>query len=471
MIFDSFEFAYFIAIVLPLYFLLPLRGQNGMLLVASYFFYGYWDWRFLSLLLISTIIDYSAGFGIARSPEQRIRKSWLVLSIVGNLGILGFFKYCGFFVDSFQDLLEAFGIGFNRVVLDFVLPVGISFYTFQTMSYTIDVYRGDLPAERNLLNFALYVSFFPQLVAGPIERATNLIPQIANPRRHCLENFKTGGWLIFWGLYKKVFVADNLSKIVDPVYTDLGGATGFAILVATYAFAFQIYADFSAYTDIARGTARIMGFELMLNFRLPYFAENPSDFWKRWHISLSQWLRDYLYIPLGGGRGTAAMVQRNLMITMLLGGLWHGARWNFVAWGFYHGLLLILHRRFARGNDSQPAGEDPLHRRILRILLMFHLTCLGWVLFRIERLADLGPIATGMVHRLLPAEADWTSARLLIGHTALLLLVQLLQYRRDNLLAVLSLPTPVRVLLYLLLYFSLTLGGAFDGRAFIYFQF
>ncbi len=469
MFFDSIEYAVFLAVVLTAYYLLTHKLQNRLLVLASYFFYGFWNWKFLSLILISTALDFTCSLGIHGSTNPKKRRFLLICSIVGNLGMLGFFKYFNFFAESFEEMFQLFGIGVSPFVLDVVLPVGISFYTFQTMSYTIDVYKGKVEPTRSLPDFALYVAFFPQLVAGPIERASHLLPQILSPRKLTMERASEGAWLVFWGLYKKVFIADNLARIVDPIYADLANASALQIFIATYAFAFQIYADFSGYTDIARGTAKLLGFELRLNFRLPYFALDPQDFWRRWHITLSQWLRDYLYIPLGGGRGTRRQVFRNLMITMGLGGLWHGAAWNFVAWGIFHGALLIGYRlagkEFTR--ENQPAGW----RCVLPILVMFHFTCLGWVLFRIENIADF-PI---IIHRLFVGWGDLSGTGQdflrLIGYTALLVVFQVFQYRKDDLMIQWRMPVWARVLLYLLLYFSLTVGGAFDGRAFIYFQF
>ena len=326
-----------------LYFLTQryFRLQNGILLIASYVFYGFWDWRFLALLFVSTVVDYNLALLIEKSESPGERKALLAASICVNLGILGFFKYFGFFAESFASLLNSFGFQSSTPFFNIVLPVGISFYTFQTMSYTIDVYRRKLPATRNFFDFALFVSFFPQLVAGPIERATKLLPQVLQPRKFSQSNFVEGFYLIILGLFKKVVIADNMAPIVNYIFSrDVSTLSGAEVLVGVYAFAFQIYGDFAGYTDIARGVAKWLGFDLMLNFRMPYFATSPSDFWQRWHISLSSWLRDYLYIPLGGNRQGTLLTYRNLMLTMVLGGLWHGAAWTFVAWGFFHGLIL-----------------------------------------------------------------------------------------------------------------------------------
>jgi len=300
MLFNSQVFLIFFVVVYGLYRLLPHRWQNVLLLVSSYFFYGWWDWRFLTLIFLSTVIDYIAG-GIIYSagPNQRRRKAAVVVSMTSNLVILGFFKYFNFFADNLSAVLQYAGLPAFTRHLNIILPVGISFYTFQAMSYALDIYRGHLKPARSFLNFATFVAYFPQLVAGPIERASNLLPQIENPRTITRAGIESGAWLIFWGLFKKCVIADNLAVLVDGVF-GATGATGATSLLALYAFAFQILCDFSGYSDIARGLARWMGVELMLNFNNPYAALNPKDFWSRWHISLSSWLRDYLYIPLGG---------------------------------------------------------------------------------------------------------------------------------------------------------------------------
>ena len=358
MLFNSQVFLIFFVVVYGLYRLLPHRWQNVLLLVSSYFFYGWWDWRFLTLIFLSTVIDYIAG-GIIYSagPNQRRRKAAVVVSMTSNLVILGFFKYFNFFADNLSAVLQYAGLPAFTRHLNIILPVGISFYTFQAMSYALDIYRGHLKPARSFLNFATFVAYFPQLVAGPIERASNLLPQIENPRTITRAGIESGAWLIFWGLFKKCVIADNLAVLVDGVF-GATGATGATSLLALYAFAFQILCDFSGYSDIARGLARWMGVELMLNFNNPYAALNPKDFWSRWHISLSSWLRDYLYIPLGGNRKGRRRTYINLALTMLLGGLWHGAAWTFVTWGAFHGLLLVIYHRWA----------EKFHPRARRIL-------------------------------------------------------------------------------------------------------
>jgi len=343
MLFNSLEFAVFMVVVYGLYLVLNHKWQNRMLLVASYIFYGAWNWRFLSLIFISTVLDYICGIKIYNSNSVKRKRFFLFLSVFGNLSILGFFKYFNFFVGDLTALINYFGFSFQTHSLNIILPVGISFYTFQTMSYTIDIYRDKLRPTRRFFDFALFVAFFPQLVAGPIERARNLLPQILSPRTFSVDRFYEGCYLIFWGLFQKIVIADNLAKMVVPVFGDWQYESG-KVLLALYAFAFQIFCDFAGYSNIARGLGRVMGFEIMVNFRLPYFATNPREFWRRWHISLSSWLRDYLYIPLGGSRKGAIFTCRNILITMLLGGLWHGAAWTFVFWGVYHSFLLVAHR-------------------------------------------------------------------------------------------------------------------------------
>ena len=389
MLFNSYTFWLFFGFVFVLCGLSRrnFRLQNTVLLVASYTFYGFWDWRFLSLLLVSTIIDFNVAQWLERAETPRRRKLLLALSLCANLGVLGVFKYLGFFTESMVELLNAFGIDSSLPVLNVLLPVGISFYTFQTMSYTIDVYRRELPATKRFFDFALFVSFFPQLVAGPIERAAKFLPQVLQPRLQNRLRFTEGFYLILLGLFKKVVIADNMAPIANAIFSrDVSTLSGPEVMIGVYAFAFQIYGDFSGYTDIARGVAKWLGFDLMLNFRMPYFAASPSDFWARWHISLSSWLRDYLYIPLGGNRHGALLTYRNLMLTMLLGGLWHGAVWTFVVWGGFHGLILCLYRFF--GTFSTATEPRALVRsgpfisgRWLGILVMFHLTCIGWLFF------------------------------------------------------------------------------------------
>ena len=335
MLFTSAVFLLFFAVFYACYLLLRghRTGQNVLLLVANYVFYGWWDWRFLSLLLLTTWIDFAAGRWMGRVSGGIPRRWILVGALAFNLGMLGFFKYFNFFTDSAVELCSALGFHADAPTIRILLPLGISFYTFQAVSYVVDVYRLKTKPTGSLLDFSIYVAFFPLLISGPIERSDHLLPQIAAPRRITLEQLNAGVFLILWGFFKKLVIADNIGPIADEVFDGYLQQGGLNVILGALAFAFQIYCDFSGYSDIARGLAKLMGFDLILNFKLPYFALSPSDFWRRWHISLSTWLRDYLYIPLGGNRGTKLQTFRNLMVTMLLGGLWHGAAWNFVLWG------------------------------------------------------------------------------------------------------------------------------------------
>ncbi len=479
MSFNSFAFAIFLPVVLGLYWAMrrSIAWQNWMLLAASYLFYGWWDWRFLSLLLISTAVDHVVANRIyalrtGNDPDGKRRSlHWLRFSIITNLGILGFFKYFNFFAGSFAAMLLKLGIEAEPFYLNIVLPVGISFYTFQTLSYTIDVYRDEMPPAKTLRDFALYVAFFPQLVAGPIERAIALVPQIELPRRFDRLQFMAGAELVFWGLFKKVYVADNLAPAVTTAFSD-PAATSFQVLVGIYAFAFQIYCDFSGYTDVARGCSKMMGFELMENFRFPYISRNPSEFWRRWHISLSTWLRDYLYISLGGNRGSSLMTYRNLSLTMLLGGLWHGATWLFVLWGAYQGLLLVVHRLFTGWWETlrgKPAAEG-LGVRVLKIAVMFQFICFGWLIFRAESL----PMGLSMVDRLLhwTGPLDLAVARPLAVFVLPLLAIEALMglSRRQAIHHIGWIPSPVRAAAFGVLFYLFAFHGA-SPQSFIYFQF
>ena len=397
MLFNSYIFWCFFLGVIVLYRISNHRWQNLMLLVASYIFYGAWDWRFLSLIAFSTAINYGAALGIAGAGSPKRKKLFLVLSVCAGLGLLGVFKYYGFFVGELRQLFTYLQIPFLLPTARIVLPVGISFFTFQAMSYTIDVYRGDTKPTRRPLDFALYVAFFPQLVAGPIERSSRLLPQVLNPRVHNPEDFAIGLYHVLMGLFKKIIIADNMAGVVNVVFArELSSLSGAEVLVGVYAFAFQIYGDFSGYSSIARGISRWLGFRLMTNFNAPYLAVSPSDFWCRWHISLSSWLRDYLYISLGGNRKGRWYTYRNLMLTMLLGGLWHGAGWTFIAWGAFHGAILCLYRAFGATRSSEPPTKPPLWRRCGAVLVMFNLACFGWLLFRARSIDQ----AWGMFHQL-----------------------------------------------------------------------
>jgi alginate O-acetyltransferase complex protein AlgI len=476
MLFNSLEFLIFLPIVLIGYYLLPHRGQNAFLVAASCIFYASWDWRFLFPLLFSTTTDYFCAArmeaSLQRGEDSAARKKYLLTSLVTNLGLLGTFKYFNFCVDSVHDLATLFGLHIPTPALRVILPIGISFYTFQALSYTIDVYRGKLHATRSFWDFFLAVLFFPHLVAGPIQRAANLISQVVTPRKTTTTQVADGLHLIIWGYFKKVVVADGLSPLVDQIF-GLHSVQGGETLLAVVAFAFQIYCDFSGYTDIARGVAKLFGFEFMLNFNLPYFATNPSDFWQRWHISLSTWLRDYLYIPLGGNRHGRLQICRNLMVTMVLGGLWHGAAWNFVAWGFYHGVLLVGHR-LATPQLEKAARIAPGWLQtpwlLLRIAVMFGLTCYGWLLFRARSFGQIAHMSASLAHPL--AGIPWDQALRVAVLCAPVIVIQIIQYctGRLDFLNLPRIPAVGRAAAYsLLVYCTLFFGAA--PQAFVYFQF
>ena len=384
------------AVFLLYWFLLKkkLQHQNLLLLVSSYVFYGWWDYRFLGLIVLSTVVDYSVGLRIPKLHKRSQKRLLLWISILFNLGMLGFFKYYNFFVDSWVQMLEGFGYTVtSKWTLEIVLPVGISFYTFQTMSYTIDIYRNKLKPTKDFISFAAFVAFFPQLVAGPIERATNLLPQMLGARKFEFKRALDGLRLVIWGLFKKVVIADSLAPLVETIFSgqqEFGGGT---LWLGAIYFAFQIYGDFSGYSDIAIGTAKLFGFELVSNFKFPYFSRNIGEFWRRWHISLSTWFRDYVYIPLGGSREGAWKSLRNIFIIFIVSGFWHGANWTFIVWGGIHALLYVpsfvirTNRKFV--NDIVAAHRwFPTGREFAQIAITFFFVTVAWVFFRSENITD-----------------------------------------------------------------------------------
>lgn len=465
MLFNSLVFFGFLSIVLAIYWIVLRRSwrvQNYWLLTASYVFYGAWDWRFLSLILASTIVDFYVGKSIFNTENKQKQKSYLWLSVGFNLGILALFKYFNFFTESLAEALQWLGFNVHYTTLQFILPVGISFYTFQTLSYTIDIYRQKMQPTQRFTDFALYVSFFPQLVAGPIERATSLLPQIQRPRQFNIAQIYVGVYLILWGLFKKVVIADNLAQIVNPIFNQHENYVGLDLGLAVVAFAFQIYCDFSGYTDIARGVAKLLGFDLMLNFKLPYFARQPSDFWRRWHISLSSWLRDYLYISLGGNRGSRWFAYRNLFLTMLLGGLWHGAAWNFIWWGAYHGLLLIGYKIWNNRYEITASTW-------WTIPLMFLFTLYGWLLFRAESVAQIIYFTTEF--NFTPSKFSLQILNEIFFFISPLVLIQFWQLKSGDLLVILKQKTWIVTIWLTFLTIGLVIYGVREPSEFIYFQF
>lgn len=472
MLFNSFTFWLFYVLVLGLYFQLGRRHQNLLLLVASYYFYACWDWRFLGLIALSTLIDFSLGLAIGTVRNQRVRKLLLVLSITGNLCFLGFFKYYGFFSGELERFLTSVGLPGMVPSLSFVLPVGISFYTFQSMSYTIDVYRGELKACRSLLDFAAFVSFFPQLVAGPIQRANAFLPQFQQPRQVTPDLFRQGLFLVASGLFRKIVIADNMAPIADAIFsTPTSELSGAEILLGLYAFAFQIYGDFSGYSDIARGVAKWMGFELSVNFRMPYLASSPSDFWQRWHISLSQWLRDYLYIPLGGNRNGNWNTYRNLMMTMLLGGLWHGANWTFIAWGAFHGLMLCLWRALGSANPTRKNTSFFRMGHILQVILFFNLICFSWLLFRADSMTQVWEMTARLGTDFTVTPFARMIFGLLVFYCTPLMLFELWQESKRDAMGLVHAPWAIRGMVYLYIACMIMFFPPPVPSEFIYFQF
>jgi alginate O-acetyltransferase complex protein AlgI len=473
MVFNSLHFVWFFVLVYALYRMLPHRAQNWLLLVASYYFYASWDWRFLGLLIASTLVDFSCALALDRTRSPATRRTLLWVSLGFNLTLLGFFKYFNFFADNLHAVFGSLGWQLDFVTLRVLLPVGISFYTFVTMSYVIDVYRREIPATRNLLDFAVFVAYFPHLVAGPILRASKLLPQIALPRTITREQMRDGLWLIAWGFFQKMFVADNLAGVANLVFAPAAHPTGVNVLLGSYAFAFQIYGDFAGYSNVARGTSKLMGIELIENFRFPYFVRSAQEFWRHWHISLSTWLRDYLYIPLGGSRGSAGRTRRNLMITMVLGGLWHGAAWTFVLWGVYHGLLLIAYRAAdrVRALHDWITGRGLL-ARASSWAVMFNLTCYGWLIFRARSGGQLVDMSGSLFTNFAPASVNVPEILApLVLYTTPLLVVHLIEAHYNDLLVVPRLSPGVRYSVYAATFYLTMLFGNFGGAEFIYFQF
>ncbi len=468
MIFNSLTYAAFLPVVLIAYWGLGKARQNLVLLVASYVFYGWWDWRFLSLLMLSTVVDFTIGKAMHASADQSRRKLLLRLSLAVNLGLLGVFKYFNFFLESAVDALESAGVSPNAPSLKFILPVGISFYTFQTLSYTFDIYRERLEPTNNILDFATYVAFFPQLVAGPIERAHQLLPQIVTARnRPGFDQIQSGLTLIAFGLLKKIAIADMVAPIANRNFENAETAGGSAMVIGIIAFSLQIYGDFSGYTDIARGTSRLLNIELMRNFEQPYLSRNITEFWRRWHISLSTWLRDYLYIPLGGNRNGTFNTYRNLLITMLLGGLWHGAGWNFLVWGALHGGALAAHRALGGSSpDRQVRVRD-----IPAIGATLGFVAFAWVFFRAENFSEA---MTVLRHAswFLSSGPEFSFDFMTVAVAGLFVLITDLwqRFERDRAIAAGKVPVLSGALVGTAVV-AITIFSGGDSTPFIYFQF
>ncbi|MCF8459910.1 MAG: MBOAT family protein [Flavobacteriales bacterium] len=469
MLFNSIEFALFLPTVLLLYWVIPSRSnnfRNVLLLGASYLFYGWWDWRFLGLIAFSSFVDFIIGQRLSLTSNTRSRKLFLTISVVVNLGLLGFFKYFNFFLESLKDAFTLFGKELNSEHLAIVLPVGISFYTFQTLSYTIDVYKRKIVAENDIIKFFTFVSFFPQLVAGPIERASHLLPQFQAGKTFSYQFISEGFKQIVWGFFLKLVIADRAAIYVDSVYNNVYQHEGLTFIFATVLFAFQIYGDFAGYSLIAIGTAKMFGFDLMTNFSRPYLSFSVKEFWTRWHISLSTWFRDYLYIPLGGNRVPRPRMLLNLFVTFVISGLWHGANWTFVIWGALNGAYLVLEILL-----GIKASRNPF-----RILLTFGLINFSWIFFRAANLQEAGHIvSTIFTHPgslFFSSESDVTAPIYAILSIGLLLLIELKREFLGNRFSITNHRNQwVRMAAFACIIFLILYLGVFDKGQFIYFQF
>ncbi len=469
MLFNSLDFILFFSIVVLLFWVMRQKHRWVLLLAASYFFYLSWEPAYIILILFSTSIDYFACRYLTGTDNMRKKKIGLTLSIVLNLGLLFAFKYYNFLQSALQDLFGLFDISYSPVISDFLLPVGISFYTFQTISYSIDVYRGELKAEKHLGKFALYVSFFPQLIAGPIERAKDLLTQF-NTKEHYFKvhQFKEGVTLFVWGLFKKVVVADNAQIIADHFFNNAEFQTGGTLFFATFMFTIQIYADFSGYSDMAIGTAKILGIDLSMNFRTPYFSQSITEFWKRWHITLSSWLRDYVYIPLGGNKKGKAKHLRNLFITFFLAGVWHGASWNFIIWGVMHGVLIVIEKLL-----KLDKGSKNFLLKNTRIALNFLVIMITMIPVRTSTSEEMTTVFNSVFH-LNPSDVlqvfiEYKLSAALLGTTFLLLIDWFVA--KNSITTILSKNIFVRYVWFVLVILFILLSGDTDGDAFFYFQF
>ncbi len=476
MLFNSIAFGIFLPLVFALYWSLrsQLRAQNAILITAGCVFYGWWDWRFLLLLLATSGTDFLVALGMGRTNSASARKALLGISLVGNLGTLAVFKYYDFFADSFAVLLHRLGFHVEPMLLHVVLPVGISFYTFQALSYTIDVYRGRIEPVKDVLAFLAFISFFPQLCAGPIERASHMLPQFMRPRVFDAAAASDGMRQMLWGFFKKVVIADNCAPLVTEAFAQAQDQHPLNLCYAALLFTFQIYCDFGGYSDIAIGCARLFGFDLMRNFAFPYFSRDIAEFWRRWHMSLTSWFRDYVYIPLGGSRGGRWITVRNTFIVFLVSGLWHGANWTFIVWGGIHALLFVpLLLRGVNRTHLGPIAKGrclPSAKEVLHMVLTFALVVLAWVFFRAASVQDAMAFLSRMI--IGPWSAPWLLKDIwLVGVIGVLLLAEWIQRTRQHALEVGHLPPWMRRSAYVLVFLCIFFLGRFEHTEFIYFQF
>jgi|SRR5690554_699620 len=480
MLFNSLDFAVFFPIFFLLYWLVAknLELRNVFLLLSSYVFYAWWDWRFLFLIIFSSILDYVIGQKLGKLKNKRRRKGLLLISLLSNLGLLAYFKYANFFIDSFVNSFNFFGGSLDSFSLNIILPVGISFYTFQTMSYTIDIYRNKITPTKNWISFFAFVAFFPQLVAGPIERASHLLPQFSKVYKFKYSALKSGLLLVAFGLFKKMVIADRLAILVNQVYSDPTAHSGQELIIATVFFAFQIYCDFSGYSDIAIGLARTMGFDLMKNFNAPYFSKSITEFWRRWHISLSTWFRDYVYIPLGGSKNGTYKTYLNLFIVFVVSGLWHGAAITFIIWGAIHGIIIVLEKAFS--NNELTIKRSGLISGTFFMLFTFTMVSVAWVFFRVNSFSDSIYIVKNLLnfnqeintyYHLGLATYEFKLALIVI----VLLLIFDFIHKKYNALRLLNKTNfVIRNVAYVVIIFSILIFGVYGDEnvsEFIYFQF
>lgn len=476
MLFNSFSFLIFLPIVFILYWFVfhkKFQYQNMLLLFASFYFYACWDWRFMFLLLFSILLDYVSGIKIENSSGKHEAKIWLTISIAINLGFLGFFKYYNFFIESFADLLNGFGMKTNIWLLNIVLPVGISFYTFHGLSYVIDVYKKRISSEKNFVDYAVFVSYFPLLVAGPIERATHLLPQIQRKRTFNYEQATDGLRQILWGFFKKMVIADNCAPLVNEIFNNYHSESSVTLVLGVILFAFQIYGDFSGYSDIALGVSRLFGIELLKNFAFPYFSRDIAEFWRRWHISLSSWFRDYLYIPLGGSKGGLWMKIRNTFAIFLVSGFWHGANWTFIVWGGLNAIYflpLLLAKTNRQNLEVIAKGRlFPNLKEFFQVIITFAITCFAWIFFRADSVSDalmyIKNMCTGKLHLSNPFP---TKVFALIG---IMLLIEWINRSQFHGLEIKRFNPWLRRALYVCFIYIIIRYANFGNNEFIYFQF
>jgi len=484
MLFNTIDFAVFLPVVFILYWFVfnkNLKLQNFLIVASSYFFYGWWDWKFLGLIAFSSIIDFSTSLYISSTQSKKKKKAALFISIFTNIGILAFFKYFNFFLDNLNTAFAFFGQNISSDSLSIVLPVGISFYTFQTLSYTIDVYRNDLIPTKDFIAFSAFVSFFPQLVAGPIERAKNLLPQFYKSRNFVYSNAVDGLRQILWGLFKKVVIADNAAVIVNDVFGNYSSYSSSLLIIGAVLFAFQIYGDFSGYSDIAIGTSKLFGFTLMTNFNFPYFSRDIAEFWRRWHISLSTWFRDYLYIPLGGSKGGHFQKIKNTFIIFLVSGFWHGANWTFIFWGLFNAILFLplMLLKSNRLNMDVVAYKSffPSVKEFLQMLLTFFLTTLAWVFFRSDTIGDSFKYLANIFKPVkILASSDiflyfGKHSKIIFPLVIVFIIIEWMFRKKDFVLDGLNLKYKLNWAVYIFIVFVIIYSGKFNQTEFIYFQF